>query len=87
METYQKESMKRIRRHSQSVLQDFIIKGFKDEGRDINVRVSHACLHLIVIQCNKMYYYWMYGLLTNVAIIHLLNLHIYCIYLLFYYRY
>lgn len=48
METYQKESMKRIRRHSQSVLQDFSIKGFKDEGRDINVRVSHACLRVIV---------------------------------------
>ncbi|KAL1274658.1 hypothetical protein QQF64_027472 [Cirrhinus molitorella] len=34
METYQKESMKRIRRHSHSVLQDLLIKGFNDEVKD-----------------------------------------------------
>ncbi|KAI7812862.1 hypothetical protein IRJ41_010938 [Triplophysa rosa] len=39
MESYQKESMKRIRRHSQSVLQD--IKGFKDESRDIKQTGGH----------------------------------------------
>ncbi|CAM4537952.1 unnamed protein product [Leuciscus chuanchicus] len=36
METYQKESMKRIRRHSQSVLQDLHLKVFKDEVKDSN---------------------------------------------------
>ncbi|XDV20156.1 hypothetical protein PO909_025530 [Leuciscus waleckii] len=34
MESYQKESMKRIRRHSQSVLQDLHLKVFKDEVKD-----------------------------------------------------
>ncbi|KAK9974321.1 hypothetical protein ABG768_022425 [Culter alburnus] len=38
METYQKESMKRIRRHSQSVLQDLLLKGFKDEVKDTRPR-------------------------------------------------
>lgn len=36
METYQKESMKRIRRHSQSVLQDLHLKGFKDEVKYVS---------------------------------------------------
>ncbi|KAF4112895.1 hypothetical protein G5714_005440 [Onychostoma macrolepis] len=38
METYQKDSMKGICRHSQSVLQDLLIKGFKDEAKDTRPR-------------------------------------------------
>ncbi|XP_056093020.1 uncharacterized protein LOC130072093 isoform X2 [Rhinichthys klamathensis goyatoka] len=38
METHQKESMKRIRRHSQSVLQDLHLKVFKDEVKDTRSR-------------------------------------------------
>ncbi|KAA0716358.1 hypothetical protein E1301_Tti001793 [Triplophysa tibetana] len=38
MESYQKESVKLIRRHSQSVLQDIIIKGFKDESLGNKIR-------------------------------------------------
>jgi len=37
METQQKESMKRIRRHSQSVLQDLHLKEFKDEVKDVSI--------------------------------------------------
>ncbi|XP_073807732.1 uncharacterized protein isoform X2 [Danio rerio] len=34
MEAYEKEAIKRIRRHSQSVLHDLLIRGFKDEVKD-----------------------------------------------------
>lgn len=37
MEAYEKEAMKRIRRHSQSVLHDLLIRGFKDEVKDVSV--------------------------------------------------
>lgn len=44
MESYQKESMRRIRRNSKTLLQDLFYRGVHGGGRDTPVSVSDPCL-------------------------------------------